>query len=82
MVDIPGTQGPHATHGNSGAGSRPQSPTRMYTSASRIPHPLFPSFQRVTSVAAQIPITQRPATHAEDIADYQTEYAALGCDFP
>ena len=44
MVDIPGTQGPHAAHGNSGAVSRPQSPTRTYTSVSRIPHPLFPSF--------------------------------------
>jgi hypothetical protein len=56
MVDISGTQGPHAAHGNSGAGSRPQSPTRMYTSASRIPRSLFPSFQRETPVAAQIPI--------------------------
>jgi hypothetical protein len=81
MVDIPGTQGPHATHGNSGAGSRPQSPTRTYTSASRIPRPLFPSFQRETPVAAQIPIAQRPPTHAEDIAEYQREYAALGHDF-
>jgi hypothetical protein len=44
MVDISGTQGPHAAHGNSGVGSRPQSPTRTYTSVSRIPHPLFPSF--------------------------------------
>ena len=52
MVDIPGTQAPHATHGNSGAGSRPQSPTRTYTSVSRIPRPLFPSFQRETLVAA------------------------------
>jgi hypothetical protein len=54
MVDIPGAQGPHAVHGNSGAGSRPQSPTRTYTSASRIPSLLFPSFQRATLVAAQI----------------------------
>jgi hypothetical protein len=81
MVDIPGTQGPHAAHGNSGAGSRPQSPTRTYTSASRIPRPLFPSFQRATPVAAQIPIAQRPPTHAEDIAEYRREYAALGHDF-
>jgi hypothetical protein len=44
MIDIPGTQGPHAAHGNSGAGSRPQSSTRTYTSASRISRPLFPSF--------------------------------------
>jgi hypothetical protein len=68
MVDNLGTQGPHATHGNSGVGSRPQSPTRTYTSASRIPHLLFPSFQRETPVAAQIPIAQRPPTHVEDIA--------------
>jgi hypothetical protein len=81
MVDIPGTQGPHATHGNSRAGSRPQSPTHTYTSASRIPRPLFPSFQRETPVAAQIPIAQRPPTHAEDIAKYRREYAALGHDF-
>jgi hypothetical protein len=81
MADIPGTQGPHATHGNSGAGSRPQSPTCTYTSASRIPCPLFPSFQRATLVAAQIPIAQRPPTHAEDIAEYRREYAALGHDF-
>jgi hypothetical protein len=81
MVDIPGTQGPHAAHGNSGAGSRPQSPTRTYTSASRIPRPLFPSFQRATPVAAQVPIAQRPTTHAEDIAKYWREYAALGQDF-
>jgi hypothetical protein len=52
MVDIMGTQGPHAVHGKSGAGSRPQSPTRMYTSTSRIPHLLFPSFQRKTPVVA------------------------------
>jgi hypothetical protein len=53
MVGIPGTQAPHAAQGNSGAGSRPQSPTRTYTSASRIPRPLFPSFQRAPPVAAQ-----------------------------
>jgi hypothetical protein len=81
MVGIPGTQAPHAAQGNSGAGSRPQSPTRTYTSASRIPRPLFPSFQRVPPVAAQMPITQRPPTHAEDIAEYRREYAALGLDF-
>ena len=52
MVDITGTQAPHETHGNSGAGSRPQSPTRTYTSASRIPRPLFPNFQRASPVAA------------------------------
>jgi hypothetical protein len=78
MVDILGTQAPHATHGNSGAGSRPQSPTCTYTSASRIPHPLFPSFQRAPPLAAQIPIAQRPPTHAEDITEYRREYATLG----
>jgi hypothetical protein len=81
MVDILGTKGPHVAHGKSGAGSRPQSPTRTYTSASRSPHPLFPNFQRATPVAAQIPITQRPPTHAEDIAEYQREYVALGHEF-
>ena len=81
IVGTPGTQAPHTTQGNSGAGSRPQSPTCTYTSASRIPRPLFPSFQRATPVAAQIPIAQRPPTHAEDIAEYQREYAALGHDF-
>jgi hypothetical protein len=81
MIDIPSTQGPHAAHGNSRAGSRPQSPTRTYTSASRIPLPLFPSFQRATPVVAQISIAQRQATHAEDISEYRREYAALGRDF-
>jgi hypothetical protein len=80
-VDIPGTQAPHATQGNSGAGNRPQSPTRTYTSASRIPRPLFPSFHRALLVATQILIAQRPPTHAEDIAEYWREYAALGRDF-
>jgi hypothetical protein len=42
---------------------------------------LFPSFHRATPVAAQILIAQRPATHAEDIAEYRREYAALGHDF-
>jgi hypothetical protein len=46
MVGIQGTQTPHAAQGNSGAGSRPQSPTHTYTPVSRIPHPLFPTFQR------------------------------------
>jgi hypothetical protein len=77
MVDIPGTQAPHAAQGNSGAGSRPQSPTRTYTSTSRIPHSLFLSFQRASSISSQIAIAQRPPTHAKDIA----EYAALGRDF-
>jgi hypothetical protein len=81
MMEILGTQGPHAVHGNSGVGSRHQSPTRTYTSASRIPRPLFPSFQRETPVAPQIPIAQRPATHAEDMAEYRREYAAMDRDF-
>jgi hypothetical protein len=81
MADILGTQAPHAAHGNSGAGSRPQSPTHTYTSASRIPRPLFPNFQRASPVAAQILIAQRLPTHAEDIAEYEREYAALGHDF-
>jgi hypothetical protein len=75
------TQVPHVAKGNSGAGSRPQSPSRTYTSASRIPRPLFPSFQRAPPVAAPPPIAQRPPTHADDIAEYRREYAALGCDF-
>jgi hypothetical protein len=75
------TQVPHAAQGNSGAGSRPQSPSRTYTSASRIPRPLFPSFERAPSVAAPPPIAQRPPTHADDIAEYRREYATLGRDF-
>jgi hypothetical protein len=43
-VGTPDTQVSHAAQGNSGAGSRPQSPSRTYTSESRIPRPLFPSF--------------------------------------
>jgi hypothetical protein len=81
MIEIPGHQGPHAVHGNSGASNRPQSPTRTYTSASRIPRPLFPSFQRAAPVATQTPIAQRPTTHAEDMAEYRREYASLGRDF-
>jgi hypothetical protein len=80
-VGTPDTQVPHAAQGNSGVGSRPQSPSRTYTSASRIPRPLFPSFQRAPPVAAPPPIAQRPPTHADDIAEYRREYAALGHDF-
>jgi hypothetical protein len=80
-VGTPDTQVPHAAQGNSGAGSRPQSPSRTYTSASRIPRPLFPSFQRAPPVAAPPPIAQRPPTHVDDIAEYRREYAALGHDF-
>jgi hypothetical protein len=43
---------PHAAPGNSGAGSRHHSPTRTYTSTSRIPKPLFPSFQRAPPTAS------------------------------
>jgi hypothetical protein len=67
-VGTPDTQVPHAAQGNLGASSRPQSPSRTYTSTSRIPRPLFPSFQRAPPVAAPPPITQRPPTHADDIA--------------
>jgi hypothetical protein len=52
IVGTPGTQAPHAAQGNLGVGSRPQSPTRTYVSLSRIPRPLFPSFQRAPPVAA------------------------------
>jgi hypothetical protein len=81
IVGTPGTQAPHATQGNSGASSRPQSPTRTYTSSSRIPKPLFPSFQRALPAAVQQLIAHRSPTQAEDIAEYRREYAALGRDF-
>ena len=81
MVDIPGTQAPHAAQGNSGAGSRPQTPTRTYTSSSRIPRPWFPSFQRAPATTTQQPLAHRLPTQAEDIAEYRREYAALGHDF-
>jgi hypothetical protein len=80
-VGTPDTQVPHATQGNSGAGSIPQSPSRTYTSGSRIPRPLFPSFQRAPPIAAPPSIAQRPPTHVNDIAEYRREYAALGHDF-
>jgi hypothetical protein len=79
-VGTPETQVSHVAHENSGAGSRPHSPSRTYTSAIRIPRPLFPSFQRAPPVATSPPIAQRPPTHAENIADYRREYAALGHD--
>jgi hypothetical protein len=81
MVGIPGTQAPHAAQGNSGAGSRPQTPTRTYTSSSRIPRPWFPSFQRAPPAAAQQSLAHRLPTQAEDFAEYKREYAALGPDF-
>jgi hypothetical protein len=81
IVDTPGTPAPHAAQGNSGAGSRPQTPTRTYTSSSRIPRPWFPSFQRAPPAATQQPLAQRLPTQAEDIAEYKREYAALGRDF-
>jgi hypothetical protein len=81
IVGTPGTQAPHAAQGNSGASSRPKSPTCTYTSSSRIPRPLFPSFQRAPLVATQQSIAQRPHTQVEDIAEYRREYATLGRDF-
>jgi hypothetical protein len=48
IVGTLGTQAPHAAQGNSRAGSRPHSPTRTYTSSSRIPKPLFPQFPEGT----------------------------------
>ena len=71
IVGTPCTQAPHEAQGNSGVGSRPQCPTRTYTSSSRIPRPLFPSFQRAPPVAAQQPIAQRQPTQVEDIAEYR-----------
>jgi hypothetical protein len=81
MVDISGTQAPHAAQGNSGESSRPQTPTRTYTSLSRISRPWFPSFKRAPAAITQQPLAQRLPTHAEDIAEYKREYAALGRDF-
>jgi hypothetical protein len=80
-VGTPDTQVPHAAQGNSGACSRPQSPSRTYTSASRIPRPLFPSFQRAPLVVALPPIPQRPPTHADDIEKYRREYTTLRREF-
>jgi hypothetical protein len=80
-VGTPDTQVPHATQGNSGVGSRPKSSSLTYTSASRIPRPLFPSFQRAPPVATPPPIAQRPPTHVDDIAEYRREYVELGRDF-
>jgi hypothetical protein len=77
----PGTQAAHAAHGNLGTCNRPHSPTRTYTSSSRIPRPLFPNFQRESPAAAQQPIAQRQPTQTEDISEYRKEYAALGPDF-
>jgi hypothetical protein len=81
IVGTPGTQAPHAAQGNSRAGSRPQSPTRTYTSSSRIPRPLFPSFKRAPPVAAHQPIAQRSPIQVEDNIEYRREYATLGRDF-
>jgi hypothetical protein len=71
----------HATQGKSGVGSRPHSPTRTYTSSSRIPSPLFPSFQRELPTTTQQLVAQRPTTQAKDIVDYMREYASLGPEF-
>jgi hypothetical protein len=80
-VGTPDTQVLHEARVNSGAGSRPQSPSRTYTSASRIPRPLFPSFQRAPPVVVPPPIAQGPPTHADDIAKYRREYTSFGHDF-
>jgi hypothetical protein len=80
-VGTPDTQVPHETQGNLGAGSRPQSPSHTYTSASSIPRPLFPNFHRAPSVVAPPLIVHRPPTHADEIAEYRREYTALGRDF-
>jgi hypothetical protein len=81
IVSTAGTHAPHIAQGNSGAGSRPHSPTCTYTSWSWIPRPLFSSLQRAPPAAAQQPIAQRQPTQAEDIAKYRREYTALGRDF-
>jgi hypothetical protein len=81
MVDIPSTQATHVAQGNSGVGSRCQTPTRTYTSSSRIPKPWFPSFQRAPPAVAQQALAQRLPTQGEDIAEYKREYATLGHDF-
>jgi hypothetical protein len=81
MVGTSRTQAPHAAQGNLGESSRPQSPTLTYTSASRIPRPLFPNFKRAPPIEAQLMIAQRPPSHAEDITEYRREYAAMGRDF-
>jgi hypothetical protein len=80
--NIPGENFLHATHGNSGEGSRPHSPTHTYTSSSRIPKPLFPLFHRELPVATQQPVAQRLTTQVEDIVDYRREYASLGPRVP
>jgi hypothetical protein len=71
IVSTPGTQAPHAAHRNSGASSIPHSPTRTYTSSSRIPKPLFPGFYRAPPAIAQQPIAQRQRTQTKDIAEYK-----------
>jgi hypothetical protein len=42
IVGTLGTQAPHVAHGNSGLGSRPQTPTPTYTYSSRIPRTFSP----------------------------------------
>jgi glycerol-3-phosphate cytidylyltransferase-like family protein len=81
IVDTPGTPAPHATQGNTGEDIRPQTPTRTYTSSSRIPRPWFPSFQRAPATTTQQPLAHRLPTQAEDIAEYKREYVVLGRDF-
>jgi hypothetical protein len=79
--NIPGENLFHVAQGNSGACSRPHSPTRTYTSLSRIPRPLFPRFQRALPVAAQQLVAQRLTTQAKNIVDYRRDYVALGLEF-
>jgi hypothetical protein len=67
--------------GTQGQSVDPSHPLAHTPSASRIPRHLFPSFQRVPSVAAQMSIAQRPPTYVEDIAEYRREYVGLGGDF-
>jgi hypothetical protein len=42
---------------------------------------LFPTFQRATPTTTQQLKAPRPPTQAEDIAEYMSEYLALGRDF-
>jgi len=77
----PGTQALHVAQRNSEAGNIPHSPTRTYTSSSRIPRPLFPNFLSAPPVTAQQMIAQRQPTQVDDTVEYRREYVALGPDF-
>jgi hypothetical protein len=78
---ILGTNAPHEAQRNSRAGGRPHSPTCTYTSSSRIPKPLLPSFQRAPRAAVQQPVAPRQTTQVEAISEYMREYEALGPEF-